>query len=215
MSKIQITKQVFKPCLPNRLDLPGAEVFYTPQLFTRELANNLFQQLYVIKEWESRSIRVFNKPCQQNRKTLYYGEKGTNYRYSGINNPGDGNVPTVIRQITSDVETYLKSHNMMNENEHFNYWLGNLYDNGEHNIGMHSDDEKGLHGPIASLSFGSSRYFDLKEKPGRDNNRFRLNLETGSLLVMTGNTQQTYNHGVPTQKRIKDPRINLTLRIVG
>ena len=29
---------------------------------------------------------------------------------------------------------------------------------------MHSDDERGLNGPIASISIGSNRYFDMKDK---------------------------------------------------
>ena len=44
--------------------------------------------------------------------------------------------------------------------------------------------------------------------------KHRIDLKNGSLLVMDGNTQKNYKHGVPIQKKIKQSRINLTFRNV-
>ncbi len=210
---------ISKHLLPNgelhQLALPGSEVYYLPDFYPEPKASQYFQLLHQLEGWEQRPIRVFGRECHQNRRTLYYGEVGTNYRYSGIDNPGDGKVPEVLREITRQVENYLVEHQLLAKDQHFNYWLGNYYSDGNHNIGMHSDDEPGLSGPIVSLSFGAPRYFDLKP---RDNvlavDPIRLNLEPGSLLIMTGETQKNYLHGVPTQKKVTQPRINLTLRMI-
>ena len=34
------------------------------------------------------------------------------------------------------------------------------------------------------------------------------------MLIMDGDTQKNYKHGIPTQKKIKNKRINLTFRVV-
>ena len=213
MSRLQVTTKTFTPGEITQLQLPEAEVYYCSEVFSPKESKRLFQDLQLLDGWQARPIRVFNRDCRQNRKTLYFGEKGTNYRYSGIDNPGNGNIPEVIKKITTRVTDLVRSKGLLVGDQAFNYWLGNLYENGSHTIGMHSDDEKGLCGPIASLSFGSPRFFDLKHKKN-GKNRIRLNLQSGSLLIMAGDTQRNYLHGVPTQKKITEPRINLTLRIV-
>ena len=219
-----------------KLDLPGAEVYYIADLFSNDKdndhdndkdnynykENDYFQQLDKLEGWEKRPIFIFGRECYQNRKTIYFGETGTNYRYSGINNRGNGDVPDVIRYITGKVETFLVDNGLLEKDQHFNYWLGNHYKDGNQNIGMHSDDERDLIGPIVSLSFGSTRYFDFrqrenkkeKEKENNSLHKLRLNLEGGSLLFMGGETQRNYLHGIPLQKKITEPRINITLRIV-
>jgi alkylated DNA repair dioxygenase AlkB len=82
-------------------------------------------------------------------------------------------------------------------------------------MGWHSDDEKEL-GPnpvIASVSFGATRRFDFKQKSD-PLNKFSIQLESGSLLLMQGDTQQHWLHQLPAQKRISEPRINLTFRYI-
>lgn len=213
MPVIKPHQQAYQKDQLNTIALPGASVYYIPQLFSEAEAEIYFDKLQHLKGWESRPIKVYGKPCHQKRHTLYFGEVGTNYRYSGIDNPGDGKIPDVLRDITRRSEALLRQHGILDPDQSFNYWLGNLYTDGNQYIGMHSDDEKGLSGPIASLSFGSNRYFDFKEKGGQST-RLRMELTSGSLLIMTGDTQQNYLHGVPVQKKIHQPRINLTLRIV-
>lgn len=68
---------------------------------------------------------------------------------------------------------------------------------------------------MSAVSFGSPRFFDFHER-GKSNggHKVRLTLEPGSILLMSGDTQKNYKHGVPIQKKIKDARINLTFRHV-
>ena len=102
---------------------------------------------------------------------------------------------------------------MLDNKYHFNYCLLNNYPDGASNIGMHADDERDLNGPIASVSIGAERFFDFASQ-NDPSDKLRLTLQHGSLVVMGGDTQKNYKHGIPVQKRIKDRRINLTFRVV-
>jgi alkylated DNA repair dioxygenase AlkB len=93
--------------------------------------------------------------------------------------------------------------------------LLNLYRDGNDSNGWHSDDEKelGRDPVIASLSFGAKRKFHLRHRKDRSK-KYSLDLEHGSLLLMKGETQHHWHHQLPKSKRIREPRINLTFRII-
>jgi len=82
-------------------------------------------------------------------------------------------------------------------------------------MGWHSDDEKelGINPTIASLSIGETRRFDLKHKQNKDLN-YKFELTSGSLLIMRGALQHHWVHQIPVQKKVKNPRINLTFRTI-
>eukprot|EP00913_Durusdinium_trenchii_P031735 g29720.t1 len=85
--------------------------------------------------------------------------------------------------------------------------------NGEDAMGWHSDNEQ-VYGPkptIASVTLGAERDFDLREGKG-GGARLRVRLAHGSLLVMSGATQECWQHSLPRRKALKDERINLTFR---
>lgn len=78
---------------------------------------------------------------------------------------------------------------------------------------MIADDERDLVplAAIASVSFGATRRFDLRHFDGE---KLSINLEDGSVLIMAGELQQYWKHQVPIQRKIKEPRINLTFRVM-
>ena len=78
---------------------------------------------------------------------------------------------------------------------------------------MHSDNEPefGNNPTIASLSLGETRIFDLQRKD-KSFPTIKLPLENGSVLVMAGDTQKYWNHGITKTKLNVGPRINLTFR---
>eukprot|EP01066_Platyproteum_vivax_P015196 Platyproteum_vivax@DN6740_c0_g1_i1.p3 len=81
--------------------------------------------------------------------------------------------------------------------------------------GMHSDDERHLVGPIASISLGAERIMRFKNKPKSQHVKdMKVSLPHNSLLLMSGTTQLNFKHGVAPQKSILEPRINLTYRCV-
>lgn len=183
-------------------------VMYDDNFLNDDESNNLFNYLNNLNDWESKEIIVFGKKCKQNRETINFSYNGLSYNYSGINNKG-----SILNEHKILVELINKIENLFNNKYSFNYILGNRYKSGSNNIGMHSDDERDLVGPIVSISLGCNRYFDIHGK--YNNEKIRMDLKKGSLLIMGGNTQKNYKHGVPLQKKIHDTRINLTFRHVS
>eukprot|EP00930_Biecheleria_cincta_P086261 TRINITY_DN75583_c0_g1_i1.p1 TRINITY_DN75583_c0_g1~~TRINITY_DN75583_c0_g1_i1.p1 ORF type:complete len:378 (+),score=29.31 TRINITY_DN75583_c0_g1_i1:32-1165(+) len=96
----------------------------------------------------------------------------------------------------------------------------NLYENQDHSVSWHADNEKLFNGkfqdcPIISLSLGQERCFEFKA-PGipEDSQKFnhQLQLRDGDLCTMEGMFQKYYQHRVPrTDKQVK-ARINITWR---
>ena len=85
-------------------------------------------------------------------------------------------------------------------------------------MGYHADDEGSLdpHTPIASVSFGVTRNFDIRaRKKNGDAGRprlVRIALGDGDLLLMFPPMQSHYEHSIPVEKRAAGERINLTFR---
>ena len=73
-----------------------------------------------------------------------------------------------------------------------------------------NEPELGKTPTIASLSFGAEREFQLKHIS--TNAKKNILLAPGSLLIMKGNTQSSWQHCLPKKTRKIAPRINLTFR---
>ena len=137
--KLPVSKEFLPDDTLHKLETPGADVYYLANFCSPELTDCYFGQLEQMEGWLQRPIMVFGRPCQQNRKTIYFGETGTNYRYSGIDNPGDGRVPDVLRTLTVQVETYLRDRGLLGLEDHFNYyWAHDRLDS--INTGSYIDD---------------------------------------------------------------------------
>lgn len=187
--------------LPNNND-----VLYYNNFLLREKANALYQQLYQTLNWQQQPITLFGKTFMQPRLIAWYGDAGIAYTYSKTSLLAEG-WTTELQQIQQQLNHFLKVQ--------FNAVLANLYRDGQDSMGWHSDDEKEL-GPqpiIASLSLGASRtlQFRTKQQPRQ---KASIVLESGSLLVMCGNSQVNWQHQVPKTKKIHSPRINLTFRTI-
>ena len=98
----------------------------------------------------------------------------------------------------------------------FNYCVCNLYVDGLAGVNWHTDAEphlvKGC--PIACVSFGSERVLSLT-KIGFESTKtsdINIRLESGSVLVMAGETQQHYLHSI-AKERVHTPRFSLTFRV--
>ncbi|KAL3802830.1 hypothetical protein HJC23_007607 [Cyclotella cryptica] len=106
--------------------------------------------------------------------------------------------------------------------EIFNYCLLNHYRNGEEYMSYHTDDESSLHPhcPIASVSLGSTRNFDIRQRKKGETSTKRCRLDRiplgdGDLLLMFHPMQENYEHCIPVEKRVVGDRINLTFRRVN
>lgn len=188
------------------IQLPNAELLYINNFYNKETANHYFKILRDTIHWQQDDIKIFGKTYQQPRLTALYANNSTPYSYSGITMHPKLFTPE-LRQIKSDIE---------NEIQHkFTSVLLNLYRNGNDSNGWHADNEKelGKKPIIASVSFGETRPFHFKHRHLKEE-RHKLNLHHGSLLVMKGDMQQFWLHQIAKTKKSIGERINLTYRTI-
>ncbi|EAR14152.1 MULTISPECIES: alpha-ketoglutarate-dependent dioxygenase AlkB family protein [Robiginitalea] len=195
---------------PSREDLenlPDATLRYQPGFLLPKEAESLFGEIKSQTPWRQDTIRLFGKTFQQPRLTALYGKNGQAYTYSGILME-----PLPFTPLLEDLLHRVS----IAAGEKFTTCLLNLYRDGSDSNGWHADDEPelGNNPVIASLSLGASRKFHLKHRRIKSQ-RVRMNLESGSLLLMAGTTQHHWLHQVPKTKRPVGPRINLTFRRLG
>ena len=168
-------------------------------------ASKLLRELIVQTPWRAEEITVWGKKHLQPRLTAWYGDSGRAYTYSGISMDPLPWTPTLAElrrlvEVTCD--------------EAFNSVLPNYYRNEKDSMGLHSDDEPEL-GPrpaIASLSLGELRTLTFKHKRTADQPLIQLPLESGSLLLMKGDTQKNWKHGIAKSAKPLGARVNLTFR---
>lgn len=86
-----------------------------------------------------------------------------------------------------------------------------VYPDGETGIGWHED--KGKPEIIASLSLGAEREFAFGSGlASRCTEVERMLLAHGSLLLIPEATNSHLKHRLPPSKRVKEPRVNVTMR---
>ena len=90
----------------------------------------------------------------------------------------------------------------------------NFYRDGRDSVAAHNDhlDEIVDGSPIALVSVGAVRRMIIRtKKPPR--RAMHIDLEAGSLLVMSYETQRHYTHGIPKTREPVGPRISLAFRV--
>lgn len=168
-------------------------------------ASEWMQTLSSETPWKQKEIKLFGKNFLEPRLTAWVGSPKAVYSYSGVRLIPHPWTPTLLA-IKLLVEAKLQVP--------FNSVLLNLYRNQKDSMGFHSDDEKEL-GPnptIASVSLGQTRRFIIKHRFLKSPPTKTYFLESGSLLIMRGNFQKSWKHGVPKETKPCGPRINLTFR---
>ncbi len=190
-----------------KLPLPGANITYYPSFISSEKASEYFQELLEETPWQQDDIKVFGKVYKQPRLTALFGDKEKSYTYSGITMH-----PKPFTPLLLEIKTLVEA----TSNSSFTTVLLNLYRDGDDSNGWHSDDEKelGENPVIASVSLGVKRIFHLRHKKD-EKIRYSIALNHGSLLLMQDETQHNWQHQLPKSKKIHDPRINLTFRVIS
>jgi alkylated DNA repair dioxygenase AlkB len=92
----------------------------------------------------------------------------------------------------------------------------NLYRDHHDSVAPHNDKLEDLvrGEPIVLLSLGATRRMTIRgKKPPR--RVLHVDLEAGSLLLMSHATQYHYDHGIPKQREPVGPRISLAFRVRG
>lgn len=157
---------------------------------------------------EQAVLRINGRECWTPRMVSWHGDDRTTYTYSNTRfepYPWTPHLLELREQLRSQVGA-------------FNSVLVNYYRDGQDSIGFHADDEPEL-GPdspqdvlVASISLGGRRRFVMKHSQTKETKEFMLG--GGDLLVMGGDVQKYWLHGVPKTTLPVLPRMNLTFRQV-
>ena len=191
------------------ISIPGAEIHYEKNFLPAAEATRLFNVLHEKCAWERRKTS-FQSAVP--RDEAYYGDPGTNYTYSRREYKPLGWIPELL-SLKARVERATPASAYANlglPKLPYNAVLCNLYRNGNDSVGWHADAEPEMGPVIASVSLGAQRLFRFKARNGTV--VFAERLPHGSLFIMAGQTQRNFQHEVPKEPRVIQPRINLTFR---
>jgi alkylated DNA repair dioxygenase AlkB len=175
---------------------------YVPNFFPMAEADSLFEELLKLP-WRQHIYRMYGKPVPAPRHYVWMGGDG----YQSPKTVGD----VFVHPWTPEV-LLIKTSVEAATGVAFNSCNVNLYRDKDQYIGWHADGEKegSWDFPIASVSFGSSRDFQVRE--GKHGEIHTVSLEHGSLVVMPPGMQRTWLHQVRKSSKACGPRVNLTFR---
>jgi len=187
--------------------MPDADVGYLEYLPLGQPPARVLRRLIDEIPWRAEEVVMWGRRVPQPRLTAWYGDRGSRYTYSGLQLDPAPWTP-LLRDIKARIEAAAGSS--------FNSVLLNYYRDQHDSIGFHSDDEPelGSQPVIASLGLGEERTFILKHKRSKSAKPVHLRLASGSLLLMRGDTQHCWRHGILKESRSCGPRVNLTFRTI-
>ena len=151
---------------------------------------------------------TFTDKLSGNRSTCYYGEHP--YGYGNTKHqpqPYPSSCPLfdeIFAKISEIDSSFTKSN--------FSCLVTN-YPDGKSYIPSHSDDEKSIapNSNIYTISFGSERKFDFVNQVGKLQPTSKT-LCSGSVVVMTAESQKFWKHEIKPEPLKSEPRISLTFR---
>ncbi|WP_312513842.1 alpha-ketoglutarate-dependent dioxygenase AlkB family protein [Stutzerimonas nitrititolerans] len=188
------------------LDWPDGQLQYLPQSVDARMAEQWLRELLVRTPWTQPQLTLYGRTVAVPRQVAWYGDADAHYRYSGHTH-----VPLPWTPLLSEIRRRLEEQ----VGQPLNGVLLNLYRDGQDAMGWHSDDEAAL-GPdpmVVSLSLGAVRRLDFRRKGG-SRIEHSIQLEHGSLLVMSGSTQHHWQHQIARTRKVTAPRLNLTFRLI-
>src|SRR5437867_124918 len=137
-------------------------------------------------DWQEQQFTIYGRQMPMPRLIAMYGPAG--YRYSRVVHPPRPLTPRLAAICARVEET---------TGRRFNSVLANLYRDGRDSIGWHRDSDYAHGGQpdIASVSLGATRRFELRDQAART--RAAVDLETGSVLLITGEAISRWWQRVP------------------
>lgn len=181
-------------------------VAYKPGFLDPLEAASYFEVLRTEVPWRQEVLKFSTKEVNLPRLVSWHGDPGANYYYSGIQN--------VPLQWTNTLMSLKQKCDDLFPAHKFNSVLLNYYRCGADSIGDHCDNERDLvdNSTIATISLGATRRFHLKSKTTGEIKK--VDVEAGSLLLMYGECQKLWLHGINKDFNVTEPRISLTFRTV-
>jgi len=170
-------------------------IAYTPGVVPAEIARAWFAELREGVPWKSERRRMYDRDVDVPRLMAHFWLAPEEPRIAGA-----------IRAAAAMV--------IATTGAPFNSVGLNFYRDGRDSVAAHNDhlDEIVDGSPIALVSLGAVRRMTIRaKKPPR--RAMHIDLEAGSLLVMSYETQLHYTHGIPKTRESVGPRISLAFRV--
>ncbi len=170
-------------------------IAYTPGVVPAEIARAWFAELREGVPWKSERRRMYDRDVDVPRLMAHFWLA-----------PEEPRIPGAIRAAAAMVIATTRAP--------FNSVGLNFYRDGRDSVAAHNDhlDEIVDGSPIALVSLGAVRRMTIRaKKPPR--RAMHIDLEAGSLLVMSYETQLHYTHGIPKTRESVGPRISLAFRV--
>lgn len=191
-------------------------VGYLPSPLTKQQCSDFFGLIKSGTSWLHPDGPLGKMP----RKTAWMVKTGCscNYCYGGVKVP-----PAVFPPWMTEIMTVLMPFfGLLDQSEWPNCCNVNLYEDGSHAVGWHTDDEKLFQAKhrdakVLSLSLGQQRRFEACYVWPQDEEERKvslLHLGDGDLCTMEGMFQKHLLHRVPKEDTPHGARINLTWRFV-
>ena len=170
-----------------------------PEAFDSATSAEHVRALLAEVDWEEQRFTIYGRSMPMPRLIAMYGPVG--YRYSGVVHP-----PRPLSRRLDAIRRRVEDLS----GRRFNSVLANLYRDARDSVGWHRDSDYAHGGQpdIASVSFGATRRFEVRDEA----TRAAVDLETGSLLLITGEAVARWWHRVPKTLQPVGPRVNLTFR---
>lgn len=193
MSALALQSSLFD--LGPQLLIDDAEggVFYQPRVVEPAVATRWFTALRDAVDWQSMRRPMYDRVVDVPRLVSFYA----------LQSP---DVPEPLPAIAACVRAEL--------GQPFNTVGLNYYRDGNDSVAPHNDKLEMLvpgH-PIALLSLGATRRMTIRAKAA-PRAAIRIDLEPGSLLVMSHASQRRYDHGIPKTRGAVLPRMSLAFRV--
>jgi len=173
------------------VDDATGRIVYSPEVVDFDLCGVWFAELRSSIDWQHERRPMYDRIVDVPRLTAHFG----------IGEP----VPAALLSAKRAVEAFLGAS--------FNSVGLNLYRDRRDSVAMHSDHTEELiaGSPVALLSLGATRRMRIHSK-ARPRRAFDVDLEPGSLLLMSGAAQDNYEHGIPKTRDDVGERISLAFR---
>ncbi len=176
---------------------PGCSITYIEHFYAADEADAMLA-VFLTEALTPEVVRMYGRDTVTKRRSAQYG---ADYFYNAKAKPSAEWTPLMLR-VKGRMEGVAGP---------LDGGLVQVYPDGDAGIGWHED--KGTPEVIASLSLGAEREFAFGVGPvSKCQETWRRRLAHGSLLLIPAATNEAFKHRLPLAKRIKSPRVNVTLR---
>ena len=173
------------------VDDETAKIVYYPAVYDAEESARLFELLQRTLPWEHETMWMYDRTVDVPRLRAHFA-------------PAEP-MPQELHDVQRRVEEYLDTP--------FTSLSVQYYRNERDSVAWHNDHREDLieNAVIAVLSLGATREMQLRSK-ARPRRTFSIDLEPGSLFVMSGRAQEFWEHHIPKLRKPTGPRISVALR---